>query len=407
MARRTKIEFEGHAGDRLAGLLEVPDAEPLGTALFAHCFTCGKDVAAASRIARAMVARGYAVLRFDFTGLGNSDGDFANTHFSSNVADLVAAADHLRETVGAPELLVGHSLGGTAALAAAHRIPEARGVVTIGAPADARHVTERFACDVETIEREGAAEVRLAGRPFTIRREFLEDVRATDAEHVGRLGRALLVMHSPLDETVGIDQAETIYRAAKHPKSFVDLDGADHLLTRPADSEWVATVIAAWASRLGAAGAPRATGPSVAAGEVLVDERDRRFALDVRSDDHRWIADEPRRVGGANTGPDPYELLLASLGACTAMTLRMYATRKALPLERVRVRLSHAREHEADCEGCEDGSRRLDVLTREIELVGELDDGQRAALLRIADRCPVHRTLEGEIEVRTVAAGDG
>ena len=403
MATRTKVEFEGHAGDALAGLLESPDAEPVGTALFAHCFTCGKDVAAASRIARAMVARGYRVLRFDFTGLGNSDGDFANTHFSSNVADLVAAADHLRGRGTAPDLLIGHSLGGTAVLNAAHRIPEARGVVTIGAPADARHVAKQFGCDIDTIEREGVAEVSLAGRPFRIRREFLEDIRTTDDERIGRLDRALLVMHSPVDATVDVAQAERIYRAAKHPKSFVDLDGADHLLSRAADSEWVATVIAAWASRLVApAGQRQATRPSVARGELVADERDRRFALDLYSDDHHFTADEPSSVGGANSGPDPYELLLGSLGACTAMTLRMYARRKGWPLENARVRLSHAREHESDCEGCEDEPRRLDVLTREVSLMGDLDADQRASLMRIADRCPVHRTLEGEIEVRTV-----
>jgi len=399
MPARTKVEFAGHAGHALAGLLEHPDAEPVGTVLFAHCFTCGKDVAAASRIARAMVARGFAVLRFDFTGLGNSDGDFANTHFSSNVADLVAAADHLRDTIGAPTLLIGHSLGGTAVLNAAHRIPEARGVVTIGAPADARHVAGQFACDIETIEREGVAEVSLAGRPFTIRREFLEDIRATDATRIGELDRALLVMHSPVD----IAQAEAIYRAAMHPKSFVDLGTSDHLLSKAADAEWVATIVSAWASRLGdGSDLPRAIRPAVARGELVVDERDRKFALDLYSDDHHVTADEPTSLGGSNSGPDPYELLLASLGSCTAMTLRMYAGRKGWPLEKVRVRLHHAREHETDCEGCEETPAQLDVLTREIELHGELDETQRASLMRIADRCPVHRTLEGRIEVRTV-----
>ena len=408
MPTRRKVEFEGHAGDALAGLMEVPDGAPVATALFAHCFTCGKDVAAASRIARALVARGYAVLRFDFTGLGNSDGDFANTHFSSNVADLVAAASHLRGGGDAPDLLIGHSLGGTAVLAAAHEIPEVRGVATIGAPADAGHVAKQFGADVAAIEREGVAEVSLAGRPFTIRREFLEDIRRSGTDQVARLDRALLVMHSPTDATVDVAEAERIYRAAKHPKSFVDLSGADHLLSRAADSEWVATVVAAWASRLhGDAGHAQATRPEVASGELVVDERDRRFALDVYSDDHRWVADEPTRVGGANSGPDPYEQLLASLGTCTAMTLRMYASRKKWPLERVRVTLRHAREHETDCEGCDERPLQLDVLTREIEIHGDLDEAQRASLMRIADRCPVHRTLEGEIEVRTVAAESG
>lgn len=401
MPQRQKIDFAGHDGSRLAGLLETPDREPIGTALFAHCFTCGKDIAAASRIARALVARGHAVMRFDFTGLGNSDGDFANTHFSSNVADLVAAAAHLRQAGHAPTLLIGHSLGGTAVLHAAHQVPECRGVVTIGAPADAQHVAQQFACDVERIEADGQAEVSLAGRAFTIRREFLEDIRTTDIQHLTALKPALLVMHAPGDTTVSVHEAERIYRAATHPKSFADLDGADHLLSRAADAEYVATLIAAWASRLtpDASAAPRR--PTVARGELLVTERDHRFQLDLHSDDHHWTADEPTKVGGRNTGPDPYELLLAALGSCTAMTLRMYAQRKGLPLDDVAVTLRHEREHVTDCEGCDETPARLDVLTRTISLSGALDDAQRASLLRIADRCPVHRTLEGPLAIRS------
>jgi len=404
MPRRSKIEFPGHDGGTLAGLLESPDAEPLATALFAHCFTCGKDIAAASRIARALVARGFEVLRFDFTGLGNSDGDFANTHFSSNVGDLVAAADWLRSEGRPPALLIGHSLGGTAVLNAAHRVPECRGVATIGAPADAQHVAQQFACDIDSIERDGAAEVQLAGRTFTIRREFLEDIHATDASHLAQLKPALLIMHAPGDTTVAVSEAERIYTAASHPKSFVDLHGADHLLSRAADAEYVATMIAAWASRLIAApaGEPH---PSVAAGEVRVAERDHRFAQDVHSDHHHWLADEPVKVGGGNTGPDPYEQLLAALGSCTTMTLRMYAQRKEMPLEDVIVTLRHEREHSHDCEGCEEEPRRIDVLTRTVTLTGDLDETMRASLLRIADRCPVHRTLEGPLAIRTRLAG--
>lgn len=403
MPQRRKFQFTGSQGDSLAALLELPDREPVATALFAHCFTCGKDIAAASRIARALVQRGHAVMRFDFTGLGNSDGDFANTHFSSNVQDLVAAADHLRQEGMAPSLLIGHSLGGAAVLAAAHEVPECKGVVTIGAPADAQHVTAQFACDVETIEREGEAEVSLAGRPFTIRKAFLDDVRKSSPEHIARLRAALLIMHSPLDATVSISEAERIYKAARHPKSFVSLDGADHLLSRASDSEYVADMIAAWALRqLGDDDAGKSQArPAISHGEILLQERDHRFQLDVFSDDHQWLADEPTSVGGSNTGPDPYEHLLAAVGCCTAMTLRMYASRKQWPLEDVQVRLRHGREHGADSEGCEDSAAQIEVIDREITLWGELDDQQQQRLMEIANRCPVHRTLTGKLEIRT------
>ncbi len=405
MPQRQKIEFPGQDGSTLAGLLETPDTAPLGTALFAHCFTCGKDIAAASRIARALVARGYAVMRFDFTGLGNSDGDFANTHFSSNVGDLIAAAAYLRDKDRAPQLLIGHSLGGTAVLNAAHDIPECRGVVTIGSPADAQHVSKQFACDIERIESQGEAEVKLGGRSFTIRQSFLDDIRKTDVDHIANLKRALLVMHSPTDTIVDVSHAERIYKAAKHPKSFVDLNGADHLLSKAHDAEFVASMISGWASRLtDTTRAP--TRPKLEKGIVQVDERDHRFALDVFSDDHQWIADEPKILGGRNSGPDPYEQLLSALGTCTAMTLRMYAERKGLALHDVSVILHHDREHQTDCDGCEQSPKKIDVLTREVKLTGNLDTASRERLLEIADKCPVHRTLVGDIEIRTQLAGD-
>lgn len=399
--KKTKVEFEGGLGYPLAGLLEMPPESPGAFVLFAHCFTCGKDIASASRISRALSTRGFAVLRFDFTGLGGSDGDFANTGFSSNVADLVRAADFLRDNYRAPALLVGHSLGGTAVLKAVERIPEARGVVTIGAPADADHVAKQFACDLETIEQEGQAEVSLAGRAFTIRREFLEDIRDQEMAHLAHLDAALLVMHSPRDTTVSIDEAEKIYRAARHPKSFISLDTADHLLTDREDAVYVADTIAAWATRFVE---PR-TGSGDAAtdiprGEVEITEQDRAFTRGVASDDHAWLADEPTGVGGANLGPDPYEHLLAALGTCTSMTIRMVANQREYPLDSVRIRLRHFRERSEDCRDCEERDRRIDVIEREVILEGDLDDGQRAHLHRIADRCPVHRTLHGRIEVR-------
>ena len=431
MAKREKFEFPGHDGDRLAGLLELPEAKPRATALFAHCFTCGKDVIGASRISRALVTRGYAVMRFDFTGLGNSDGDFANSNFSSNVQDLVAAANHLRERGQAPSLLVGHSLGGTAVLAAVRQVPECRAVVTIGSPADAQHVSAQFGADIENIRSQGEANVSLAGRPFTIRKQFLDDIKKSSTEHLPRIGAALLVLHAPLDAIVPVSEASRLFSAAKHPKSFIGLDGADHLLTRAADATWVADLISSWAARYieGAAREAQVPGvdsgraesvgvdnvsdasarsadnsdirPAVASGAIHVREKDHRFLQEVFSDNHRWFADEPERVGGGNVGPDPYEHLLAAVGTCTAMTLRMYAERKKLPLDDARVTLRHAREHLTDCEGCEDAPQRIDVIERDIELVGNLDAAARKRLMEIADRCPVHRTLEGELEIRT------
>lgn len=404
MPKRQKVTFAGSEGTPLAGLLELPDTDVLATALFAHCFTCGKDAIAASRIARALVRRGFAVLRFDFTGLGSSEGDFANTNFTSNVQDLVAAAGFLSDEGRPADLLIGHSLGGTAVLKAAHCLPECRGVITIGAPADATHVVRQFGCDVDTIEREGAAQVNLAGRTFTIRRQFLDDIRGSSVEHLATLDAALLVMHSPLDTVVAIDQAEAIYRAARHPKSFISLDDADHLLTRASDAEYVANLIAPWAARFIDLPASPAR-PQVDSGEVVIHEHNHAFTLDVFSDTHRWLADEPRHVGGSDSGPDPYEHLLAAVGACTVMTLRLYAGRKQWPLQDARVTLRHAREHRDDCEGCDEKSLQLDVIQRDIELVGELDDTMCVRLMEIADRCPVHRTLTGELAVRTRRIG--
>jgi len=399
MPTRQKIEFPGSSGTTLAGLLETPDAKPLATALIAHCFTCGKDIAAASRIARSLVKQGYAVMRFDFTGLGNSDGDFANTNFSSNVQDLIAAADYLRAQNMPPSVLIGHSLGGTAVLNAANAIPESRGVVTIGSPADAQHVANQFACDIDTINDQGQAEVKLAGRAFTIKKQFLDDIGSTSVKHIGKMKKALLVLHSPVDETVSIDEAERIYKAAHHPKSFVSLDNANHLLTRAQDAEYVANLISSWSSRfLSSTDEAR---PTVAKGELTVAERDHKFTLDVFSDAHHWRADEPTAVGGNNTGPDPYEHLLAAVGSCSAMTVRMYASRKKWPLENIEITLWHGREHSADCENCDEKPTQLDVIERDITITGDLSDEQRARLLQIADKCPVHKTLTGQLEIRT------
>jgi len=400
--RSERFNFPNSKGEHLAATLDLPLGVPDAYALFAHCFTCGKDNLAAKRIAERLAGAGIAVLRFDFTGLGGSEGEFANTHFSSNIEDLVAAANHLRATRGAPAILIGHSLGGAAVLAAASQIPDARAVVTIAAPFDPGHVTGLFKQHVDAIREQGELEVALAGRPFRIKRAFLDDVAEQKLhDHVAELRKALLVFHSPTDATVGIDNASRIFIAAKHPKSFVSLAGADHLLSKKSDAVYVANVIAAWAERYLDKPAEAVQAESEP-GVVLVRETGGgKFQQEIVSGPHRLIADEPVAVGGLDSGPSPYNYLLAALGACTAMTLRLYADHKKLPLERVSVRLTHNKIHATDCENCETKVGMLDRIDRNITLEGPLDAEQRKRLIEIADKCPVHRTLESEIDTRT------
>lgn len=402
-----RFQFMSSEGHQLAAALDLPEGAPRAYALFAHCFTCGKDVLAARRIATALAARGIAVLRFDFTGLGSSEGDFANATFSSNVADLVRAADHLRETREAPAILIGHSLGGAAILAAAGQIPEARAVVTIAAPSDPIHVTGLFKESLEEIRAHGKSEVSLAGRSFQISREFLEDIAEHSLmRHVAGLHKALLVMHAPSDDTVGIDNATRIFVAARHPKSFVSLADADHLLSRRADALYAADVIAAWAGRyLDPVASQPAADPGEAPRRVVVRETGNgKFQQTVAVGPHRMLADEPVAAGGEDTGPGPYDFLLAGLGACTSMTLRLYADRKALPLERVTVTLKHSKIHAEDCTECETRTGMLDQIERAIAMEGALDAEQRRKLMEIADKCPVHRTLTSEVRIVTTAA---
>jgi uncharacterized OsmC-like protein/alpha/beta superfamily hydrolase len=401
-----RVEFAGSLGNTLAARLDLPSVKPRAYALFAHCFTCSKDIFAASRISAALAEHGVATLRFDFTGLGASEGEFANTNFSSNVEDLVAAADWLRETRSAPALLVGHSLGGAAVLAAAGHVPEARLVATIGAPADAEHVIENFSAHLDQIEQTGQAEVSLAGRPFTIRKQFLDDVRGVDlARKIARLKRALVVFHAPLDQTVGIDNASKIFSAAKHPKSFVSLDGADHLLTRKQDAVFVANTLAAWVERVLPAeqAAPEPVGDVVRVRETGHG----RYQQEIAVDGHRLLADEPASVGGDGTGPSPYDYLSAALGACTTMTLRMYAEHKQLDLPRVSVDVSHGKLHAKDCKDCGEGREgRIDRFERVLSVDGDVSEQLRGKLLEIAGKCPVHKTLEKSSVVVTRLKGE-
>jgi putative redox protein len=403
------IEFPNAQGERLAARLELPSREPAAYSLFAHCFTCSKDIAAASRISRGLRRRGIAVLRFDFTGLGSSEGDFSNTNFSSNVQDLEAAAAWLREHHAAPRMLVGHSLGGAAVLVAASRLAEVEVVATIAAPSAPQHLKRILPADLSTLEAAGEITVNLAGREFKIKRQFLDDLERQDlTRDVGSLGKALIVFHSPDDELVEFAHAQRIFDAASHPKSFVSLDGADHLLTNRADSEFLARALETLSCRYLQIPDEEEARPGVPRRTILVEESGEPYTQRIRTGGHALTADEPRESGGQDLGPDPYELLLASLGACTSMTVRMYANHKKWPLDRIAVRLSHEKIHAKDCADCESKAGKVDRIEREVEVVGNLTEEQHARLMDIADRCPVHRTLtEGEVKVdtRTPLAG--
>jgi uncharacterized OsmC-like protein/pimeloyl-ACP methyl ester carboxylesterase len=398
-----RFTFTGHSGDALAARLDLPEGPHLATALFAHCFTCGKDIAAARRIAQRLTAEGIAVLRFDFTGLGHSAGEFQNTSFTSNVGDLVNAAEALAARDMAPVLLIGHSLGGAAILKAAPRIASSRAVVTLGAPFDPGHVTHNFGDALDEIRRDGAGEVNLGGRPVRIGRGFVEDVEgAAITEDVANLGRALLVLHAPLDEVVGIDNATRIFTTAKHPKSFVTLDDADHLVSRGRDAEYAAGVIASWAQRYLDL-RPPAPPPGAPEGVTRVSESDPDgFLQDIMAGPkHHVLGDEPKSYGGTDRGLTPYQFLAAGLGACTSMTVRMYARRKGWPLDHISVDVTHDKVHAQDASN---GMRPLETFTRRITLEGKLTEDQRARLVEIADKCPVHRTLERGSHVHTELA---
>ena len=406
MSSVQRVAFEGSLGEALAARLDLPAGSIKAFALFAHCFTCSKDVFAVSRISTELARRGIAVLRFDFTGLGASGGDFANTDFTSNVRDILKAADFLRDRYQAPGLLIGHSLGGAAVLTAACQIPEARAVVTIGAPADVEHVLLNFGAALDEIEAVGAAEVTLAGRRFRIRKDFVEDVRAQDVRSsLGSLRKALLVLHSPIDTVVGIEQARAIFEAARHPKSFISLDGADHLLSDRSDAIFVAETISCWAARyLDCSGFRDAAQETD--GVLVTESGEGRFQQLVLAGPHSLLADEPTSVGGDGSGPTPYDLLSAALGACTPMTLRMYAERKKMDLGKISVLVTHSKSHAADCADCVEGrAAQSSRFSRVISVAGEPSDESKRRLLEIADRCPVHRTLSESSLVSTTFGG--
>jgi len=398
-----KLYFKGSGGNQLSALLDLPaDGRPEAFALFAHCFTCTKNLKSINHISRALTRERVAVLRFDFTGLGESEGDFADTNFSTNIADLVAAANFLEIEYEAPEILIGHSLGGAAVLKAAGQIPSSKAVAVIGAPADPAHVMRHFKEHQQTIALDGEAEIAIEGRSFRIKKQFLDDLDNIQMEKaVKNLKKALLVFHSPVDNTVSIDNAARIFQYARHPKSFISLDRADHLLMNASDARYVGAMIASWVRKYLTIDHPEDHQTSHEKNHIVARIGNSGFRTEIMANGLSLIADEPVSVGGTNMGPTPYDYLVAGLGACTAMTLRMYADRKKWPLEEVAVFLSHKKIHARDCEACETDRAMVDWIERDLELVGPLDASQTQRLLEIADRCPVHRTLESEVKIQT------
>lgn len=395
-----RLQIPNRKGLNLSAVLDVPPTSPpLAYAIFAHCFTCGKNLRAERNISLALTQEGFAVLRFDFAGLGESEGEFFDTNFSTNVEDILDCARFLTQEYEAPQMLVGHSLGGAGVLVAARQIPSVKAIATIGAPADPAHVKHLFSAIEQRIMEDGEAPVMIGGRPFVIKRQFLEDLkRFSITQDLSSLKKALLIAHSPQDRIVGIDNAKDLYIAARHPKSYLSLDGADHLLTNKEDSLYVANMIAAWSVRYLQL---REKPPLLTDKQAVIRTGSKGYTTEIVAGKHSFLADEPLSVGGDDLGPTPYDLLLASLGACTGMTLRMYADRKGWDLQEVRVHLEHSKEYPEDAGMRDEPKGKLDHIERVLELEGNLDEKQRKRLLEIADRCPVHRTLHSEIIVKT------
>lgn len=394
-----KFDFTNSEGEKLSGRLELP-SNPIAFAIFAHCFTCSKNILAATRISKTLGEMGIAVLRFDFTGLGNSEGDFSNTNFSSNIQDLKSAYAAIEQEFEAPQILIGHSLGGAACLKIAPELDHLKAIVTIGAPSDTEHVTELFQEASDEIEKTGRAKVKLAGREFTIKKQFVDDIKEQDIlEGLSKTRKAFLILHSPLDETVSINHAGKIYNALKHPKSYVSLDKADHLVTDQADARYIADLIRTWVSRY--IDIPHESRPKISENILVKNRAGHKYTTDIYSAEHHIVADEPRDLKGDDLGMNPYELLLSALGACTAMTVKMYCARKNLDVSKVAVDLSHQKDYFEDCDSCGDERKLLDVITKKITIEGDFTPDEKKRIYEIAEKCPVNKTLQSEIVIKS------
>ncbi|HFB99512.1 MAG TPA: OsmC family protein [Phaeodactylibacter sp.] len=400
--RSKKVQFKNTNGYILSARLELPpDSHPYAFAIFAHVFTGNKNLSASRHISRSLTQYGIGVLRFDFTGLGESEGNFADTNFTSNVEDLLAAADFLEKNYAAPRILIGHSLGGAAVIFAASQLDSIQAVATVGAPSEPEHVAHLLQDKIEDIEEKGVANVSIGGRNFTIKKQFLDDLYSKDMFKIlQNLKKPILVLHSPQDTIVTIENAAKIYHASFHPKSFVSLDGADHMLTKKIDAAYVGDLVASWMTRYVA---PPKKEKLKTDALVAVRLGDIGFTAEIQAGQHGLLADESEDVGGDDFGPSPYQYLSAALGACTVMTLQMYARRKKWDLKEVKVHIDYAKRYVDDCKECVEFSKevKIDHFEREIELVGNLTDEQKNRLLEIADRCPVHRTLSSEVRIIT------
>lgn len=395
--KQSKLKIPNAQGHLLNAYLELPaDQKPTHYAIFAHCFTCSSNFNAARNISHALTSHGFGVLRFDFTGLGSSEGDFADSHFSANVEDLLWVHQYMKKYYAAPSLMVGHSLGGAAVLVAAAQLEAIKAVATIGAPAHVDHVKQHFSTPVEKADTKDEIAVHIGERPFMINRTFLAELEKTDLlATIKTLKKPLLIFHAPFDKTVGIENARDLYHNALHPKSFVSLDGADHLLSQKADSLYVGDVIGAWVKRYFEDAPASDLNPD---GEQLVGHlnlMEDHFTTFIQTQRHSIVADEPESVGGDDFGPSPYDLLSASLAACTAMTLKLYAQRKKWPLEEVYVYITHSKKHVKDMDAA--APAYLDHMTKKLYLIGDLSDEQKARLLDIAAKCPVHKTLSSKV----------
>ena len=401
--QKNKISFQNKFGFELAGDLVLPLQKPVAFALFAHCFTCSKDVKAMNYLTTSLTSEGFGVLKFDFTGLGASKGDFADTNFSTNVLDLLSAAKFLEKNFEAPKLLVGHSFGGTAVLQAASCLEKVLAVATIAAPSQPLHVKHLFEYKEDEINEKGEAKVLLAGRPFILKKQLIENLQNTNLkEKISKLKKALLILHSPTDNTVGINNAGEIFDAAKHPKSFIALDGADHLLFQKEDALYAGGLIASWSKKYLKIDLEKPVLEK--AKNISTRTQSGGFQTEIRAHRHHLLADEPTNYGGTDTGPTPYDYLGIALGACTSMTLKMYADHKKWPLASSIVELTHQKVHFEDSQDCEEKGKKIDQFVRKLTLVGDLTPDQKTRLLEIADKCPVHKTLHSSVEVKTQLA---